>query len=75
MLKSFTPVIIMITGVLAKVDNPNLPTILSIFIIAVGTAATCSFTPQLSIIGVIIMLLSEICEVCECEYGLCKGYF
>eukprot|EP00606_Chrysophyceae_sp_TOSAG23-5_P001288 GSChrysophyteH2.ASY1.ANO1.890.1 assembled CDS len=62
MLKSFTPVIILATSMAAKLENPNMPTIASIFMISMGTAATCSFTPQLSIVGLAVMFLAEFTE-------------
>jgi hypothetical protein len=62
MLKSFTPVIIMITAYLAGIEKPSKPVIVSILVISVGTAATCSFTPQLSILGLFVMFLAEATE-------------
>jgi hypothetical protein len=62
MLKSFTPVIIMLTGYLAKIDTVTTPVMISVLIISLGTAATCSFTPQLNMVGIFIMFLSELTE-------------
>jgi len=62
MLKSFTPVIIMITAYLARIESPSRPTIISIVIISLGTAMTCSFTPQLSILGLFVMFAAEATE-------------
>jgi hypothetical protein len=62
MLKSFTPVIILITSVIAKIENPNIPTWLSIFMISIGTAATCSYTANLSVLGLCIMFMAEFAE-------------
>jgi drug/metabolite transporter (DMT)-like permease len=62
MLKSFTPVIIMITGYLARIDVVTMPVGISVLIISLGTAATCSFTPQLNMTGILIMFLSELTE-------------
>lgn len=62
MLKSFTPVVIMLVGVLAKVDTANTSVTVSVLIISLGTAATCSFTPQLKLIGICIMFMSEMME-------------
>lgn len=62
MLKSFTPVIIMITAYIARIENPSYPVIYSILVISVGTAATCSFTPQLSLIGLFVMFMAEATE-------------
>lgn len=62
MLKSFTPVIIMITAYLARIETPSRPTIASIVVISLGTAMTCSFTPQLSILGLIVMFAAEATE-------------
>jgi membrane protein DedA with SNARE-associated domain len=42
MLKSFTPVIIMLTAYLASVETPTMPVIYSVIVISIGTAATCS---------------------------------
>mmetsp|Transcript_2777 Transcript_2777/g.2912 ORF Transcript_2777/g.2912 Transcript_2777/m.2912 type:complete len:358 (+) Transcript_2777:125-1198(+) len=62
MLKSFTPVIIMIVGYLARIENPSRPVILSIMVISIGTATTCSFTPQLNLLGLLVMFLAEVTE-------------
>jgi drug/metabolite transporter (DMT)-like permease len=62
MLKSFTPVMIMITGYIAKVDIPTVPVWVSVLVITVGTIFTCSFTPTLNILGIFIMFLSETAE-------------
>ena len=62
MLKSFTPVIILLTGYFAKIENPNQTTILSVLIISLGTAATCTFTADANITGLLIMLMAEATE-------------
>ena len=62
MLKSFTPVIVMLTLFLAGVEKPTRPVILSIIIISVGTAATCSYTLEWSVLGLGVMFLSEAAE-------------
>lgn len=62
MLKSFTPVILMITGYVANIDIPTMPVIYSVVVISLGTAATCSFSPEFSIIGITIMFLAELTE-------------
>ena len=62
MLKSFTPVIIMITAYFARIESPSKPVIMSVLIISAGTATTCSFTPQISILGLMVMLMSEATE-------------
>ena len=62
MLKSFTPVIILICSSSAGLEYPNMVTILSIIVICVGTATTCSFVPTLDTLGIILMLFSELSE-------------
>ncbi len=62
MLKSFTPVIVLLCSASAGLEYPNMVTILSIFIICVGTATTCSFVPTLDALGIVIMFLSELSE-------------
>jgi drug/metabolite transporter (DMT)-like permease len=62
MLKSFTPVVMMIVSYIASIDTPTKPVILSIVIIAFGTATTCSFTPVLNIVGIAIMFAAETAE-------------
>lgn len=62
MLKAFTPVFIMLTGYVASVDIPTTPIILAVIVISIGTAATCSFTPQLNLLGIFIMFISELTE-------------
>jgi len=62
MLKSFTPVIVMAFLFLAGVEKPTRPVIVSIVVISIGTATTCSFTLQLSLLGLIVMFTSEAAE-------------
>jgi hypothetical protein len=62
MLKSFTPVIIISFGYVSNIDIPSYATIYSVTLISVGIAATCSFRPVLHLLGIGVMLLSEITE-------------
>lgn len=62
MLKSFTPVILLLTSYLAGVEQPSEAVIFSVLVISLGTAATCSYTPEFSIVGIFIMFLSELSE-------------
>ncbi len=62
MLKSFVPVIIMTTSYLAGIEYPSKPIIISVLIISMGTAATCSYSPQLSILGLLVLLMAEVFE-------------
>lgn len=62
MLKAFTPVFIMLTGYVASIETPTNPVILAVIVISIGTAATCTFTPQLNLLGIFIMFLSELTE-------------
>lgn len=58
MLKSFTPVVVLLFGYLAAVEQPRLPVVYSVFIITIGTAATCTYNPSLNILGLGIMSIS-----------------
>lgn len=62
MLKSFTPVMILTCSTVAGLEYPSQVTILSIAVISVGTAVTSSFVPELSIVGLGIMFMSELSE-------------
>ena len=62
MLKSFTPVIMMITGVAFKIESPSQTTIFSVLVISVGTAAACTFTTEMNITGLLVMLMAEATE-------------
>lgn len=62
MLKSFTPVVIMITAYFANIESPSKSVVYSVIIITIGTAATCSFSPEFSLTGILIMLLAELAE-------------
>ena len=62
MLKSFTPVIIMLTAYVARIETPTRPVVSSVLVISLGTAMTCSFTPQLSLLGLFVMFLAELTE-------------
>ena len=59
MLKSFTPVVVMAFLFLTNIEIPTRPVVVSILIISFGTAMTCSFTPNASVVGMAVMLLSE----------------
>ncbi len=76
MLKSFTPVIIFLTSYMyynfaCFNNNPNgalaekcdYATLLSLLVISLGTAATCGSTPELSVVGLFMMLMAEFMEV------------
>lgn len=58
MLKSFTPVIVMLGLYLSRIEIPTQSVIFSILMISVGTAVTCSFSPNVTIIGLLVMLLT-----------------
>ncbi len=62
MLKSFTPVIVMLGLYISGIEPPNWWVILSILAISLGTAITCTFTPQISILGLFVMFLSSSSE-------------
>jgi uncharacterized membrane protein len=62
MLKSFTPVVMMVVSYFANIDTPTKPVFMSIIVIAMGTATTCSFTPDLNLVGIAIMFCSEAAE-------------
>jgi hypothetical protein len=62
MLKSFTPVIIMLTAYMARIETPSRSVVMSVMIISLGTAMTCSFTPQLSLLGLSVMFMAEFTE-------------
>ena len=62
MLKSFTPVIIMLTAYMARIETPSQSVVMSVMIISLGTAMTCSFTPQLSLLGLSVMFMAELTE-------------
>ena len=62
MLKSFVPVIIMTTAYLSGTENPNEPVILSVIIISLGTALTCTYTPSINFAGVAVQFIAEVCD-------------
>lgn len=62
MLKAFTPVIMVMTNAATRIEMATVPVIVSVAIISLGTATTCSSTPSLKLIGVLVMLLSQISE-------------
>ena len=85
MLKSFTPVIILGASVAANLENPNIPTIFAVLLMSLGTAATCTFTAQLSFLGVFVMFLAELTEAIRllmtqfllhhCKFGVIEGQY
>ena len=47
---------------LTGVEKPTKPVIVAIFVISLGTAATCSFTLEYNILGLLVMFISEAAE-------------
>ena len=62
MLKSFTPVVVMGLLFLTGIETPSRPVIISIIVISFGTAMTCSYTPNANVLGMAVMLSSEVFE-------------
>lgn len=62
MLKSFAPVIIMAALFLSGIETPSRTVILSILLISVGTAITCSFTTSPHYLGFFYFFLSAVFE-------------
>ena len=58
MLKSFTPVIVMLGLYFSRIEIPSQSVVFSILMISVGTAVTCSFSPHVTILGLLVMLLT-----------------
>ena len=78
MLKSFTPVIIMLTAYVVRIETPSKSVVMSVMVISLGTAMTCSFTPQLSLLGLLVMFMAELTEavrlVMTQVMGVCWGW-
>ena len=73
MLKSFTPVVMVIIGYITKIEVVTTSLLLSILVISFGTAITCVTSTQsndstFSLIGLIIMFSSEIAEAIRSHY-------
>lgn len=62
MLKSFTPVTMLTVSYFTRVETLTTSVVVSVLITSLGTAATCSYTPQLSILGFLVMFLSGVME-------------
>lgn len=62
MLKCFTPVVVMAGLSLSGIESANRPTMVSIIVISVGTALTCTYSPNVSLIGLFVMFMSEVFE-------------
>lgn len=62
MLKAFTPVITMIALFIARLETPNRPMILSVLVIAAGTALSAYGEVNLHVLGTCIMFVSEMAE-------------
>jgi drug/metabolite transporter (DMT)-like permease len=85
MLKSFTPVVVMAFLFVFGIESPSRPVIISIFFISIGTAVTCSYTPNASILGILVMLLSEVFEAVrlvltqfllkDLKFGIVEGQY
>jgi drug/metabolite transporter (DMT)-like permease len=62
MLKSFVPVILMATGYVFGIETISSPVFIAVMIISIGTAATCTASPELHIIGLFVMFGAEFFE-------------
>ena len=62
MLKSFTPVIIIIFLTISGVEIPSTAVLISVFTISFGTAITCGFSPNVTILGLLLMFSSQCFE-------------
>mmetsp|Transcript_5523 Transcript_5523/g.9054 ORF Transcript_5523/g.9054 Transcript_5523/m.9054 type:complete len:387 (+) Transcript_5523:214-1374(+) len=62
MLKSFTPVIIIMVCYMANIDSPTIPVIYCVVVIAIGVAITTSFVPKFHLLGLFVMFLSQLTE-------------
>lgn len=62
MLKSFVPVIIMFFSYIFGFETPSYSIIISVIIIVIGVSGTVSYTPQLTVIGLLITFFAECCE-------------
>jgi len=85
MLKSFTPVVIILFAYLSGVETPTMPVVYSVIIISIGIAATCSFSPTINVLGLTIMMLSAVMEAVrlvltqfllkQCKFGVVEGQY
>ena len=62
MLKSFTPVVMMITSYTTNIEIPTNSIFVSVFIVTIGTLTNCTYNPSFSYYGLVIMLLSIVTE-------------
>jgi len=62
MLKCFTPVVVMAGLSFTGIEAANRPTMVSIIVISFGTALTCTYSPNVSFIGLFVMFMSEVFE-------------
>jgi drug/metabolite transporter (DMT)-like permease len=62
MLKSFTPVIMVVVSHIANIEQATTPVIVSVAVICLGTAFTCSFVPHLNVLGILVMVFSMTSE-------------
>jgi hypothetical protein len=49
-------------GYFANIEHVSMPVCISVIIISLGTATTCSSTPKLSFLGMLVMFCSEFAE-------------
>lgn len=62
MLKAFSPAMIVFTSYMTGVEYASNPVIVSVFVISLGVATTCSFAPSLNLIGLLVMFIAEFSE-------------
>lgn len=64
-LKAMTPVMTMVVLVAARLDKPSTPVTIAVSIIALGTAIASWGELAFSLLGFVVMILSEACEACK----------
>jgi hypothetical protein len=62
MLKSFSPVTIMVVGFFSGIENITISVLLSVIMISIGTYMTCTYNKDFNVIGLFFMLLAEVGE-------------
>lgn len=85
MLKSFTPVVVMLMLMVLKVEFPNKGMILSVVGVVGGTLITTSSASGLSLVGLCIMFMAEASEgirlslvqflLTNCKFGIVEGQY
>lgn len=85
MLKSFTPVVLLVMAYATQLESPRRSIVCSVFMISVGTSISCISATEPSTFGILLMLCSQVAEALrllitqyflkQLQFGVIEGQY